>query len=364
MSTRNRLLGAAAGAAVAGGAAMGVAKIVTYRRLSHRPAAGDQVPLGSLRSSAITVHASDGVPLHAEVDEYESPPSTGRRRRKGLQDEPPFTVVFIHGFCLDLDCWHFQRAAYRGLVKSVYYDQRSHGQSGRSESANTTIEQLGSDLKQVLDDLTNDEPVVLVGHSMGGMTIMALAEQHPELFGSKVAGVALISTTGGEVDPSRIVLPMLPTGVGSGVLGRGVRALRFGHRVVDSVRSFGEDIALTLTDRYAFGSHDLPEDYLRFTYQMVATTPYETVANFYPSLASMDKWSVMPVLGRVPTAIITGTADRMISMERSRKLHAKIQGSDLLECPEAGHLVLIERYEAVNEELDSLMSHVFERMES
>lgn len=363
MSTRSRLLGAAAGAAVAGGAAVGVARIVTYRRLAHLPAAGDQVPLGSLRSPAITVHASDGVPLHAEVDEYEPPPSSGRRRRKGLKDEPPFTLVFIHGFCLDLDCWHFQRAAYRGLVKTVYYDQRSHGQSARSDSANTTIEQLGSDLKQVLDDLTNDEPVVLIGHSMGGMTIMALAEQHPELFGTKVAGLALISTTGGEVDPSRILLPMVPTGIGSGVLGRTVRALRFGHRVVDSVRNFGEDIALTMTDVFAFGSQDVPEEYLRFTYQMVAETPYETVADFYPTLTSMDKWSVMPVLSRVPTAIITGTADKMIPVERSRKLHAKIGGSDLLECPDAGHLVLIERHEDVNHELDSLMAHVFERME-
>ena len=40
---------------------------------------------------------------------------------------------------------------------------------------------------------------MLVGHSMGGMTIMALAEQRPELFAERVAGVALISTSAGEV---------------------------------------------------------------------------------------------------------------------------------------------------------------------
>ena len=42
------------------------------------------------------------------------------------------TLVFCHGYALNLDCWHFQRAAYRGLVRAVYYDQRSHGRSGRS----------------------------------------------------------------------------------------------------------------------------------------------------------------------------------------------------------------------------------------
>ena len=32
----------------------------------------------------------------------------------------------------DLDCWHFQRAALRDRYRMVFYDQRSHGRSGRS----------------------------------------------------------------------------------------------------------------------------------------------------------------------------------------------------------------------------------------
>ena len=40
---------------------------------------------------------------------------------------------------------------------------------------------------------------MLVGHSMGGMTIMALAERHPALFRDRVLGVALVSTSAGDV---------------------------------------------------------------------------------------------------------------------------------------------------------------------
>ena len=58
---------------------------------------------------------------------------------------------------------------------------------------------LGRDLDAVLRALAPDGPLVLVGHSMGGMTIMALAEQRPELFAERVAGVALLSTSAGEV---------------------------------------------------------------------------------------------------------------------------------------------------------------------
>ena len=155
-----------------------------------------------------------------EIDEVapylegtKSQPSKGLARLRRLPELEP-TIVFVHGYALNLDCWHFQRAAYRGLVRAVYYDQRSHGRSGRSPDGHATIEQLGEDLRTVLDHVVPEGPIVLVGHSMGGMSIVALAEQHPELIGDRVVGVGLISTTAGGLDPSRLLLPMLPAKLG------------------------------------------------------------------------------------------------------------------------------------------------------
>ena len=67
--------------------------------------------------------------------------------------------------------------------RMVLFDQRSHGRSGRSRADHANIDFCGDDLAHVLDQLVPEGPVVLVGHSMGGMTIMALAAQHPEWFG-------------------------------------------------------------------------------------------------------------------------------------------------------------------------------------
>src|SRR5205823_13175743 len=89
---------------------------------------------------------------------------------------------------------HFQR---RDLSdhRLVFWDQRDHGRSGRSAAGSGSIGQLGADLKAVIDAAApGPAPVVLVGHSMGGMTIMALAGQAPDLFGTKVAGAVLIAT--------------------------------------------------------------------------------------------------------------------------------------------------------------------------
>ena len=49
----------------------------------------------------------------------------------------------------------------------------------------------------MIDRTAPDGPLVLVGHSMGGMTIMAFAELFPELFGDRVVGTVLMATSGG-----------------------------------------------------------------------------------------------------------------------------------------------------------------------
>jgi pimeloyl-ACP methyl ester carboxylesterase len=353
MSVRRRILGAAAGAAgiAVAGTAVGVAR---HRRVIARRGAGDATPFGSLRSKPITVVADDGVPLHVEVDELAPDEDNGRRRTRRAA-HPPLTVVFCHGYALNLDCWHFQRAGYRGLVRSVFYDQRSHGRSGRSTLGHATIDQLGRDLKQILDEVVPEGPVVLVGHSMGGMTIIALAEQHPELFGDRVAGVALISTTAGGLDPSRILLPIVPLSIGGEITHRAVRLLGRGHKSVDRVRRLGRNVATVATDVFAFGDA-VPAAYVDFVDRMLADTPFEVVAEFFGSFRMLDKFHAVAALENVPTAIICGTADRLTSVGHSRKLHAHIAGSTLLECEKAGHMVIMERHDQVNAELDQLIA--------
>lgn len=344
MRIARKLIGAAAGLAAAG-VAVGVAQ---RSRVIARRGAGDETPFGSLHSESLNIITDDGIDLHAEIDE--------------VPGDAGLTVIFAHGYSLNLNCWHFQRAGYRGQIRTVFYDQRSHGRSARSTEDNSTIEQLGSDLRRVIEQ-TSPGPCVLVGHSMGGMSIVSLAEQHPEFFGDKVVGVGLISTTAGGLDPGRILFPMLPLGLGGRVMGRAVRTLYRGHKVVDLARKWGLAAAEVVTDRYAFGD-DVPGHYVDFVYDMLNTTPFAVVADFYPAFASLEKFDHVEVLGRVPTAVICGTEDKITSIGHARKLHAKIPGSSLLECQGAGHMVILERHADVNAELDDLIAHAQSRLES
>jgi pimeloyl-ACP methyl ester carboxylesterase len=349
VSASRKVLSVAGGlaAGAVGAAAAGTAyRLVRRGEVISRRGAGDQTPLGSLHSEPMTVVADDGVDLHVEVDECAAGAAAAGQ-------EP--TVVFVHGYSLSLDSWHFQRAAYRGRVRSVFYDQRSHGRSGRSTPGRATIEQLGQDLLTVLDTVVPQGRVVLVGHSMGGMTIAALAEQHPELFGERIVGVALISTTAGGLDLHRMLLPVLPSNMGGQLAQRLVSVLARGHRTVDGLRRIGRSVAMVATDGLAFGD-DVPRSYVEFVDAMLSATPFEVVAEFFPNFSALDKFETVRALSVVPTSIICGTDDKLTSMAHSRKLHSHIAGSTLLECEGAGHMVIMERHDDVNAELDRLLA--------
>ena len=148
---------------------------------------------------------------------------------------------------------------------------------------------------------------------------------------------------------------MLPLGLGGRFVGRAVRTLDIGHRVVDLARGWGHAVADVVTDRYAFGD-DVPASMVEFVYSMLNSTPFAVVADFYPAFATLDNFEHLEPLGRVPTAVMCGTEDRITSVGHSRKLHSRIPGSSLLECEGAGHMVLLERHKEVTAELDDLLS--------
>ena len=120
-------------------------------------------------------------------------------------------------------------------------------------------------------------------------------------------------------------------------------------------------MARVVTDLFAFGD-EVPAAYVDFVDGMLSATPFEVVADFFPSFTGSTSSTRVEVLGRVPTTIICGTDDKLTSIGHSRKLHERIPGSTLLECESAGHMVILERHDQVNAALDQLLSAAAERV--
>ena len=335
-----------AGSAVAVGAAAGGFLVSRSRR--RRPPETEPEPFGSVHGEVHEVKADDGLVLHAEVDEVAPYGSS-------VNHDDRATVVFVHGFALTSDCWHFQRLAFRGKRRMVFFDQRSHGRSGRADHGSATIDQLGKDLLTVLDSLAPDEPVVLVGHSMGGMSIVALAEQHPELFGDRVVGLGLISTTAGGQRTHKMLSRYIPDAVGRRVVERGLLVAAERERILELARRSGSAVATRVIEEFAFGDTPVPRSYVDFVDSMISATPLKVLVEFIPQFDALDKFHVVAAFAEVPTWIMCGTKDKLTSIGHARKLHARVPGSHLVEFPNGGHMPILEYKERVNEQLDLLL---------
>jgi pimeloyl-ACP methyl ester carboxylesterase len=285
------------------------------------------------------VAADDGVDLYVEVD---GAPDAG------------LTVVFVHGYALNQDSWHYQRRDLADLGRLVFFDHRSHGRSMRGPRERSTIEQLGADLYRVLDAVVPDGgPVMLVGHSMGGMTVLALADLHPGLFGDRIVGVALMATSPGRLAEVALGPPTF-TGrvlrkVAPGLIGALAKQADF----VDRSRKAGSDLSYVLTRRLAFAS-DVPPSLVRFAADMLASTPIDVVADFFPVFDAHDKMAALPVLQRVETLVMVGANDLITPEEHSRDMIRAVPGAELVIIPECGHLIICEHPDVVNQHLRDL----------
>nr|WP_055506421.1 alpha/beta hydrolase [Nonomuraea pusilla] len=344
-TTRRRvgIAGAIVGAASAGVAAAALAKRYAVGRIRLRPDTEASELFGELGGREHTLITSDEVALHVEVD--------------GPEDAP-LTIVFCHGYCLSLESWHYQRKDLRESHRLVLWDQRSHGRSQRATPDGSTIDRLGDDLAELIEEFVPG-PCVLVGHSMGGMTIMALADRHPHLFGDKVRGVALISTSAGKLAELTLGLPALLSKALHKVAPATVSMLGRRGALVDRTRHAGSDIAFLITRYMGFGdSKNVSPTVVDFAESMIRATPTEVFADFYPALMNHDKLAALHVLDPVPTAILVGDGDWLTPPEHSEAIAAALPKAQLTEVPDTSHLIQLERPGAVNDVLRDLAKRV------
>lgn len=337
------IAGAIVGAASAGVAAAALAKRYAVGRIRLRPDPEASEPFGDLRGRERTLTTSDGVALHVEID--------------GPEDAP-LTIVFCHGYCLNLESWHYQRRDLREQHRILLWDQRSHGRSQRVDAEDSTIDRLGDDLAEVIEQYVPG-PCVLVGHSMGGMTVMALADRHPELFGDRIRAVSLIGTSAGKLAEITLGLPALLSKAVHKVAPSTVSMLGKRGALVDKTRNAGSDIAFLITRYIGFGdSKNVSPTLVDFVESMIRETPTEVFANFYPALMNHDKLSALAVLDDVPTAILVGEKDWLTPPEHSKSIAAALPKAQLTEVTDASHLVQLERPEVINDALRDLIKRV------
>jgi len=285
----------------------------TRHRTQRKLRRGEDIEFGTVHSPAQVAHATDGLAINVEIDEGPAGP----------------TIVFVHGWVCTLDSWHYQRLALRGKARMVFMDHRSHGKSGRSYDHNSSIEQLAEDLRVVLEAFVPTGDIILVGHSMGGMTILGLADAHPELFGERVTGVVLCATSAGELLKSspavRYLRPLITRT--SPILDRG--------------RAFN---SYSIVRHWGVGPN-AQERHVDMTDEMILTVPTQVIIDFYQNFVTLDLYRTLDVVGRAKTVVVGGTKDMLTPFKHSRRLAEKIPGASLVAAEGVGHMVMFEEHD-------------------
>jgi pimeloyl-ACP methyl ester carboxylesterase len=270
--------------------------------------------------------------------------------------------VLVHGFTARLEEFLLQRETLRGRARTVLYDCRGHGRSrGQGKVQGATIDQLGRDLGEVLDAVVPRGPVVLLGHSMGGMTIMALARQRPELFGERVVGTFLLATSSGGL-------------VEAGPLGMAIRiARRLGllqlllwltmlwAPVLERFRKRGTRLGARLYRQYLFGSHDAQPDLVKLVQDLLEETPMTVTSAFYRTLLDHDEHASLAAMRDIPVTLLVGDSDRLTPASHSRRMAQALPDAELVVVPGAGHSVNITRQAVVDAALLRLLDRVAEQ---
>ncbi|WP_405056415.1 alpha/beta hydrolase [Kribbella sp. NBC_01505] len=320
------------------------------------------------------VTTTDGIHLNVEI--------TGPA-------DAPVTVLLVHGWTCSTRAWHNQvdglpRILGSTAVRVVTYDHRGHGRSDAAPPGSLRIEQLAADLVTVLDEVVGDGPVVYAGHSMGGMTLMELADKRPELFGSRIKAAALVSTSSGQAARGAFGIPVRfePAAVRfaprvAQVVGSRVdrRAERLAAAVTEAAEAAGRAAGGARAARAAranvaallqrpalrqvvFGKKVDPAEIAIFQ-QGLALLPGPSYSGFFEAILQHDRAHALKVLDQIPVEVMHGTRDRLLPPRHANRIAAEIPSARVWMYPGAGHMLPQERPRDVTHRLASLARKLF-----
>ncbi|MFR9801830.1 alpha/beta fold hydrolase [Pseudonocardia sp. RS010] len=272
-----------------------------------------------------TAQGADGTPLHVV--------ESGRA-------DAPVTVVLAHGWTLDERCWApVAELLAAGDVRVVRYDHRGHGRSGAVDPATMTLDQLADDLAALIWQVAPRGPLVLAGHSMGGMTTMALAERHPDLARGRVAALALVATASGGLGGQTFGLPSPAF-----ELVRAAEKKLYASKGWSTRRALSRHpTLLSPAMRWLLLGPAAGKQALRITTASVSQCRPLTVSGFRPTLEAHERDAALALYSQVPTHIMVGTRDRLTPPRYSRRIREGLPSAQLTVFPDAGHMLPVER---------------------
>jgi pimeloyl-ACP methyl ester carboxylesterase len=261
-------------------------------------------------------------------------------------------IVLAHGFSLDSSVWCDLWPALAVAHRVVAFDLRSHGRSAPAAHGDLSLRAMGRDVAAVLAAVSPDRPALVVGHSMGAMAILAMAEQRPELFGPSVAGVVLMGAASSDILRGAMgsVTELLRPRAGT---------FQAAARRVDGLRRMilaSPDVSGVVARVTQFGPH-ASQHVVDHVVALARATASEVWTDALPELMEMDLRHALPRV-RVPTLVVVGDQDRVTPPAAGVALAGALPDGRLLVLEDAGHIPMLEAAARLSEEIRAFAATV------
>ncbi|WP_068399701.1 alpha/beta fold hydrolase [Kribbia dieselivorans] len=249
------------------------------------------------------------------------------------------TVVLAHGWTLSQRTWHL---VVEGLLSQrrarvVTYDQPGHGGSSFGRGP-VEVRDLGNTMAAVIEIAAPEGPLILGGHSMGGMTVMAFAGRHPDVMAQRVGGALLVSTT--------------PTLYGVALPPAATWALNALGSLPERLR--GPHVGQYFTAISNFGPDPDPAHVAEVAEIISGTSPRAT-GRYWGALTRYDERDSLRSLAQVPVRVLVGEIDLLTPAVWSRRWVADVPSAQLEVVPGCGHMLT---YQGAAQIIDALVSLV------
>ena len=242
-------------------------------------------------------------------------------------------LLLIHGFPHDHTLWEPQLGGLQDAARVIAPDLRGFG-IGEEVPQTMTMDDYAADLKTLVDDL-GIEKAVICGLSMGGYVALAFLARYPEV----TQGLILCNTrSGADNEKAR-----------EGRYATAQKALDGGMAAIAEGM-----LPKMISEQSALARPDLS----MFVENMMAHQSSEAVAAASRGLAIRPDRTAMLSSIKVPTLIITGSADTLIPPSESEAMAAAIPGCELVVIPGVAHLSNLEDPVAFNAAVRAFLQRV------
>ena len=222
-------------------------------------------------------------------------------------DHPQRTFVFIHGFGGQAEQWQYQIQKFAVENRVIALDLRGHGLSDKP-GGGYDMRRIIEDLETALTLLKVKGRIVLVGHSFGGAIVTEYARKNPQ----RIERLILIATAG----------------------------------------------EFNLNAMFRLGL-SLPAWLLRLigplTRSWLHAPPQALKKFYYDNMSKWKGWDKFAELS-VPTLVIRGNRDLVFEKPAFAKVTESIPEAEEADIGASGHMVMLERREAVNRSIERFLA--------